>query len=258
MKINAITPIRVIWIMSLLICCPMMSLATLPSEEDVPKMTEPVSRLEPKITAPVDEKSQSTQPQTALQKPQQTFRDCSSCPEMVRLPNGTAMGKFEITQGEWQAIMGNNPSYFAGCGDRCPVEQVSWDEVLTFIRLLNKQTGKQYRLPTEEEWYSACQAGAGNVYCGSDDIDAVAWYAGNSGGANHIVGQKQANAWDLYDMSGNVFEWTGSCYKEDCSSRVGRGGSWAYKPVNLRSDYRFGFAPSYHGGNLGFRLVRDG
>ena len=183
-------------------------------------------------------------------------RDCTGCPEMQFLPTGIAMGKYEITQGEWRAVMGENPAYFSACGDRCPVEQVSWDEVQTFIRLLNQKTGKHYRLPTEQEWYGACRAGTSFDYCGSDNIDEVAWYAAKSGGASHLVGQKQANAWGLYDMSGNVFEWTSSCYEKDCSQRVGRGGSWAYKPANLIAAYRFGFRSNYRGGNLGFRLVQ--
>jgi formylglycine-generating enzyme required for sulfatase activity len=167
------------------------------------------------------------------------------------------MGKYEVTQGEWQAVMGNNPAYFSACGDRCPVEQVNWDEVQTFIRRLNQQTGKHYRLPTEQEWFNSCQAGLSTSYCGSDHVDDVAWYASNSGGASHVVGQKQANAWGLYDMSGNVFEWTSSCYEKECTHRIGRGGAWAYKAANVIAAYRLGFSPEYKGGNLGFRLVQN-
>jgi formylglycine-generating enzyme required for sulfatase activity len=167
------------------------------------------------------------------------------------------MGKYEVTQGEWKAVMGDNPAYFSACGDRCPVEQVSWDEVQTFIRRLNQQTGLKYRLPTEQEWYSACQAGTNFDYCGSDSLDEVAWYASNSGGATHLVGEKQANAWSLYDMSGNVFEWTSSCFENECTQRATRGGSWAYKPANLIAFYRFGFRSGHRSGNLGFRLIQE-
>jgi len=107
--------------------------------------------------------------------------------------------------------MGSNPSEFSSCGDNCPVENVSWNDVHAFIKRLNLLTGKHYRLPTEEEWLAACQAGGSHEYCGSDNIEAVARYYSNSEKRTHPVGQKQPNAYGLYGMSGNVWQWTDSC-----------------------------------------------
>ncbi len=176
---------------------------------------------------------------------------------MVKLPSGILMGKYEVTQGQWQKIMGTNPSKFSTCGDNCPVEQVSWDDVQQFITKLNSQTGRHYRLPTEDEWFSACQAGTSKEYCGSNSISEVAWYEDNSGGTTHVVGQKQANAWGLYDMSGNVHEWTNSCKESDCTPRVHRGGSWHGGPAGVRSANRYRSSAPRRDDGLGFRLAQD-
>jgi formylglycine-generating enzyme required for sulfatase activity len=228
------------------------------------------------------------------------IRDCAECPEMVVLPSGRfdrgdvhgdgygnekpvrtvkiaqpfAIGKYEVTQGEWRAVMGSNPSYFKDCGDRCPVEQVSWEDVQAFIGKLNEKTGKDYRLPSEAEWEYACRAGGRHKWCGSDNVDAVAWYDGNSGGRTHAVGGKRANGWGLHDMSGNVWEWVQDCYEEgydkgqpvdgrthepstNCARRVIRGGGWYfYLSRNTRSAYRFWYTPDYRFYFLGFRLSR--
>ena len=116
------------------------------------------------------------------------------------------LGETELTQRQWKAVMGwsisgNNPSGFKNCDD-CPVERVSWNDVQKFIQKLNQKTGKRYRLPSEAEWEYACRAGGWHKYCGSDDVESVAWYIENDGYKTHPVGQKQANAWGLYDMSG--------------------------------------------------------
>ena len=198
--------------------------------------------------------------------------DCPDCPQLAIIPAGSydmgetgpkhrvtlksfALGKTEVTQGQWKAVMGNNPSHFARCGDNCPVEQVSWNDVQAFIQKLNAKTGKQYRLPSEAEWEYACRAGGQQEYCGSNNLDAVAWYEGNSGGSTHPVAGKQPNAFGLYDMSGNVWEWVEDCYSGDCVNRVIRGGSWYGKTALLLASYRLWFEPTHKYFNDGFRLA---
>ena len=110
-----------------------------------------------------------------------TFRDCADCSEMVLIPAGKgmagfALGRSEVTQEQWQAVMGDNPSHFRDCGADCPVEQVSWDDVQQFIGKLNARTGKAYRLPSEQEWEHACLAGQNTEYCGGNEPDALAWH----------------------------------------------------------------------------------
>ncbi|CAK0741100.1 formylglycine-generating enzyme [Gammaproteobacteria bacterium] len=182
--------------------------------------------------------------------------------------NGFEMAKTPVTQSQWKAVMGNNPSYFQGCND-CPVEQVSWNDAIQYIEKLNALTGGGYRLPTEAEWEYAGRGGrAGKLYCGGNNLDAVAWYYGNSDGKTHPVGQKAPNGYGLYDMSGNVWEWTCSEYDGDygggeqhCQTssdadRVYRGGSWFYDPLGLRAASRGGLSPGSRGSYLGFRLAR--
>lgn len=185
-------------------------------------------------------------------------QSCNYCPEMSLLPTGILMGKYEVTQAQWRTVMGNNPSKFVSCGDNCPVENVSWQDVQTFIQRLNNQTGKHFRLPSEDEWYTACQAGNSNSeYCDSSNVDNIAWHRGNSGPSPHPVGKKQANAWNLYDMSGNVWEWTNTCETKECSRRFVRGGSWDGMPAFLRSSVRIRSVPADRFTNLGFRLAQD-
>ena len=186
-----------------------------------------------------------------------------------------SIGKYEVTQGQWQAVMGNNPSNFSSCGDDCPVENVSWDDVQEFIRKLNERRGgsvtRPYRLPTESEWeYAARSGGKQEKFSGGDKIDAVAWYASNSGNGTHPVGRKLANGLGLYDMSGNVWEWVNDWYDSGYygksprdnpqgpttgSGRVCRGGGWDYVPRNVRAAYRNDFDPGFRDNILGFRLV---
>lgn len=122
----------------------------------------------------------------------------------VTLTHGFWLGRYEVTQGQWRRVMGNNPSYFQG--ENFPVEQVSWEDCQLIIGKLNQKVGRTlYRLPTESEWEYACRAGTtGDRY---GDLGAVAWYTENSGGKTHPGGQKQPNTWGLYDMLGNVTEW---------------------------------------------------
>ena len=225
------------------------------------------------------------------------FKDCADCPEMVVIPAGSfdmgsnndpsempvhrvtigrkfALGKTEVTQVQWRAIMGDNPSKFASCGDNCPVEQVKWDDAKAFIEKLNAKTGKQYRLPSEAEWEYACRAGGQHEYCGSDNLDSIGWYgglakpAGNSGKTTNPVATKQPNAWGLYDMSGNVWEWVedvyhdsyngapadGSAWQGVSMMHVPRGGSWSYAQ---RASKRSGSESDFRYSTIGFRLARN-
>ena len=185
------------------------------------------------------------------------------------------ISKYPVTQAQWQAVMGNNPSHFKG--DSRPVEQVSWEDCQAFIKKLNQLTNKCYRLPTEAEWeYAACggNKSRGYTYSGSNNLDEVGWYDENSGDKTHAVGQKKPNELGLYDMSGNVYEWCNDWYGGDYygqsptsnpqgpssgSDRVCRGGSWGDGGAWLcRSTDRFNcLTPSNRYSDLGFRLVSD-
>jgi len=168
--------------------------------------------------------------------------------------------------------MGGNPSHFQDCGDDCPVEYVSLDDVQAFISKLNARTGQHYRLPTEAEWEYACRSGGKQQrYCGGDDPEPLAWYLDNSGGKTHAVGGKQANGLGLYDMSGNVWEWSCSQYVEkyagsekECLSnndatagRVLRGGSWNDDARYARVSNRDRYTPDSRNDWLGLRLAQD-
>ena len=187
----------------------------------------------------------------------------------VTLTNDYYIGKYEVTQALWKAVMGNNPSRFKG--DNLPVEWVSWDDCQEFISKLNNITGKKFRLPTEAEWEYAARGGKksrGFQYSGSNNLSDVAWYDGNSGNKTHAVGTKQANELGIYDMSGNVCEWCQDWYDKYSSSsqvnpigansvsrRVIRGGNWLNYAGHCRSSCR-SFGASDIGMNfLGLRLV---
>ena len=187
----------------------------------------------------------------------------------VTLTNDYYMGKYEVTQALWQAVMGSNPSKFKS--RNLPVEQVSWDDCQEFINKLNSITGRRFRLPTEAEWEYAARGGKkskGYQYSGSSNISDVAWYTANSGSKTHPVGKKQANELGLYDMTGNVLEWCQDWYGSYVSSsqtnptgafsgffRVFRGGSWYGNSGICRLSCRDSYNPDNRNFDLGLRLV---
>jgi formylglycine-generating enzyme required for sulfatase activity len=186
--------------------------------------------------------------------------------------NDFYIGKYAVTQAEWQAVMGNNPSKFTG--DRRPVESVSWNDAQAFIAKLNRMTGRRYRLPTEAEWeYAARSGGKNEKWAGTSDpsqLSNYAWYSENSGQKTHAVGTKKPNGLGLFDMSGNVSEWVQDLYGEvwyeespkdnpqgprTGNARVLRGGSWAAGAWNLRDALRLWYDPAFWDDFLGFRLA---
>jgi formylglycine-generating enzyme required for sulfatase activity len=216
-------------------------------------------------------------------------------PEMVYIPGGVFMmgsespealpdekpvhqvtlsdywiGKYEVTQEQWVSVMGSNPSYYVG--DTLPVNDIQWDDCQAFIRRLNELTGKSYRLPTEAEWEFAARAGTtGDRY---GDLESVAWYSDNSGGTPHPVGGKAPNAFGLYDMLGNIFEWCWDWYDfytaepqidpqgpetphPDTQHHILRGGSWFLEKVAARAPFRSLHVPEHKYDVLGLRLARD-
>jgi formylglycine-generating enzyme required for sulfatase activity len=182
--------------------------------------------------------------------------------------------------------MGSNQSEFTLCGADCPVVKVSWHDAVYLANALSKKEGLSaayrvsgksvswdrsangYRLPTEAEWEYAARGGERHVYSGSNTMNAVGWSIENSGKKTHKVASKQANAWGLYDMTGNVWEWCWDLYGEYSGSstdpvgaksgdyRVFRGGSWRELPSRTRVAYRRRSTPVYRSNSLGLRLVR--
>ena len=187
----------------------------------------------------------------------------------VTLTDDYYMGKYEVTQALWQAVMGSNPS--RSKGDNLPVENVSWNDCQKFIRKLNSMTGRKFRLPTEAEWEYAARGGKksrGYQYGGSSNISDVAWYDGNSYKKPFAVGTKQPNELGIYDMTGNVYEWcqdwkgsysnssqTNPTGPTSGADRVVRGGSWSSNQMFCRSSYRCSFTPSFSNCDLGLRLA---
>ena len=180
---------------------------------------------------------------------------------MVILTKGFYMQTTQVTQGQWKTVMGNNPSSFSSCRDNCPVENVSWDDIQTFIRKLNTKGEGTYSLPTEAQWEYAARAGTTGAYAGN--LDDMGWYDKNSGKKPHSVAQKQPNNWGLYDMHGNVWEWCQDWYRAYASvsppntgsGKVIRGGGWNSNANSCLSANRNGVAPSVRNNCVGFRLV---
>jgi formylglycine-generating enzyme required for sulfatase activity len=182
------------------------------------------------------------------------------------------MQRTEVTQAQWQAVMGSNPSQKIDCGETCPVEQVSWNDIETFLATLNAQDpGKNYRLPTEAEWEYAARAGTTGDYGGTGVLDEMGWYVSNSNLITHPAAQKQANAWGLFDMHGNVNEWVQDWHSwgyyevsptddpqgpATGSARVLRGASYGDPPSYARSSARHSEPPTFWDNHNGFRLAR--
>jgi formylglycine-generating enzyme required for sulfatase activity len=191
----------------------------------------------------------------------------------VRISQPFYLGQYPVTQAQWEAVMGSNPSRFKDNPNR-PVENISWNQVQRFIQQLRKrEPGVIYRLPTEAEWEYAARAGSSGAYCFGDSevqLRRYAWYRVNAQGSTHPVGQLQANAWGLYDVHGNVWEWVQDWYgpyaAEDAvdptgpaagSDRVLRGGSWDDEASNCRSASRSDVVQGHRNVYLGFRLLRE-
>ena len=199
-------------------------------------------------------------------------RDSDETQRKVTISKPFYLQTTEVTQSQWQAVMGSNPSHFKGGNN--PVERVSWNDAQEFIKRLNWKEGtNKYRLPTEAQWEYACRAGSDAAYSFGDDkgrLGDYAWYWGNSGGKTHAAGGKRPNRFGLYDMHGNVWEWCTDRYGDYASGsvtdpegapggsvRVDRGGSWGSNPDHLRSANRDWDFPDNRDGNIGFRVARD-
>lgn len=230
-----------------------------------------------------------------------SFKDCEDCPEMISLPAGNfvmgsddelfsnkkitrrmdkpfhnvqvkpfAIGKYEVTQKQWYTVMGNNPSF--NKGRTLPVENISWDDVQLFVQKLCQKTGKKYRLPSEAEWEYAARASTITKYFFDDDEELVkyGWFEANSNGQTRTVGGKMPNQFGLFDMLGNVWEFTHDCWNEsydnapangsawasgDCYRRVVRGGSFLDKTEVLEVANRDWYSFSNQGGRTVFVLL---
>ena len=187
----------------------------------------------------------------------------------VRISQGFWMGRYEVTQKEWQAVMGENPSYFGECGARCPVEHVNWFDAQKFIERLNERDSGAYlyRLPTEAEWEYAARAGTVGARYG--ELADIAWYDSNGEGRTRPVGGKRANRWGLHDMLGNVYEWTADWFggysrglvtdprgAQTGKARVLRGGSCELSAEKVRSASRYAAPPNFRYSSFGLRVVR--
>ena len=186
----------------------------------------------------------------------------------VTLTKGFWLGKYEVTQAQWESVMGENRSRFKG--QNRPVDSVSWEDCQKFIRKVNVALGGVARLPTEAEWEYACRAGSGAAISGNGHLDDMAWYDRNSGSQTHEVGKNQTNAWGFYDMHGNVLEWCNDWFSKTVevsidpqgppsgSFRVLRGGCWFFYERDCRSAYRLKREPSIRNCIYGFRLACSG
>jgi formylglycine-generating enzyme required for sulfatase activity len=201
----------------------------------------------------------------------------------VRITKPFYLGKYPVTQKQYEQVMGKNPSWFAKSGKgkdavanvdtaQFPVEYVSWENAVEFCKRLSLKEQQEYRLPTEAQWEYACRAGSTTRCCCGDDLqglDEYAWYASNSGRRTHAVAQKQPNAWGLYDMQGNIWQWCADWWGKNYyaaapvddptgpaagSRRVLRGGCWYGPARHCRSAERFSFLPEVRGNCQGLRV----
>ena len=189
----------------------------------------------------------------------------------VTVSRGFWMGKYEVTQKQYEEVTGSNPSKHRGAKN--PVEMVTWHEAKVFCQAMAERTGKPVRLPTEAEWEYACRAGTSTRYHAGDsdrDLTRVGWWRSNSGREAHPVGRMKPNAWGLYDMHGNVLEWVADWYGADYyqrslgtvpqgptsgSQKVVRGGCWYRTPDYCRAAYRGKRPADARWGYLGFRVI---
>ncbi len=195
---------------------------------------------------------------------------------LVKLTRGFWMARTEVTRAQWIRVMGSDPSHFRDSGPGAPVESVSWDDCQEFVKRLNAAAaggkGRLFRMPTEAEWEYAARAGSESAYCFGDDAGALgdyAWFGANSGMKTHPVGSKKPNAWGLYDMHGNVWEWCADGYgpypsasevdplrADSGAGRLGRGGGWDDFAGDCRTAYRsYGRPPGFKASPLGFRPI---
>ena len=205
-------------------------------------------------------------------------RNADEVQHSVTLTQSFYLQETEVTQGQWQAVMGSNPSTYGSCGDECPVETINWDDAQAFIQKLNQlENTDKYRLPNEAEWEYAARAGSTTAYYNGDisnavadpNLDVIGWYTNNSSSTPHPVGQKQSNAWGLYDMSGNVWEWCQDWYGNYSNSaitdptgpatgsmRVMRGCSHGSPSKDGRSARRHLYSPGSRSKYVGLRILR--
>jgi formylglycine-generating enzyme required for sulfatase activity len=210
----------------------------------------------------------------------ETGREAQERPHRVRLTRAFYLGATEVTQAQWQNVMGTTPSHFAGCGPSCPVERVNVHDIQTFLARLNGRGAGTFRLPTEAEWEYACRAGGSQPFgdrstVGENDANIDGRFPYGASASVESVGTTPVrsyapNAWGLFDMAGNVWEWTqdAHCAYPDASvvdpvgrcdspHRVIRGGSWKFDGNSARCALRYTHRPEDRGFSLGFRLVRD-
>jgi len=220
--------------------------------------------------------------------PRETGQYSPELQHIVSLSTPFYMQTTEVTQEQWAAVMGSNPSSFDTCGTDCPVENVSWHDAQNFLDALNAREGRTncdttpntcYSLPTESQWEYAARGGTITAFYNGDithqlcapldlNLDKIGWYCGNAVSTPHPVAGKAPNNWGLFDMSGNVFEWCEDIYDDypdgpesdptggtTGSGRVIRGGSWSDYASYTRSAYRGDYLPGYRYGYLGFRVA---